>query len=267
MLSDIIAVSDGTRIPIGLIDPSPSRARASLPDIEELAHSIARYSLLQPVVVRRQGPRYALLNGHRRLAAYKLLHDLYPADPRWQFIAAAVRGVSDDMAYVVSLVAEVHHAELTAAEQAAALERLSEGRTNAEIAKLLHRSEAWVFQRLATYRDPIVAGPVQAAVLPVSTGQELRAIRDVGRRRAAVNRAVSERWSQSQARQHVREIRATDERRGQAHACDALRRQVKDLTARLSRITGDDLDDSTLRSLSRLGELIQRLEPTGRPAA
>jgi ParB family chromosome partitioning protein len=49
------------------------RSRAELRNIESLAHSIREHSLIQPPVVRRDGGRYVLVCGGRRLAAMRSL--------------------------------------------------------------------------------------------------------------------------------------------------------------------------------------------------
>ena len=50
------------------------RLRKDAGDIEELADSIKLYGLLNPITLRRNGNRYVLLAGWRRLEAHKMLH-------------------------------------------------------------------------------------------------------------------------------------------------------------------------------------------------
>ena len=41
-------------------------------DIEELADSIKQNGLMQPVIVREKDNKYEIIDGHRRVAAYKV---------------------------------------------------------------------------------------------------------------------------------------------------------------------------------------------------
>ena len=62
------------KIPIHLVHPNPYQPRRTFSEqsIEELARSIARYGLIQPIVVRRiNATHYELIAGERRLRASK----------------------------------------------------------------------------------------------------------------------------------------------------------------------------------------------------
>lgn len=60
---------------IGGIQPNPGQPRRDFEPngIRELAGSIARYGILQPLSVRRRGSGYELVSGERRLRAAKLV--------------------------------------------------------------------------------------------------------------------------------------------------------------------------------------------------
>src|SRR5512134_1608224 len=56
------------KLPLDLIDPNPYQPRRVFGQeaIEELAQSIRVDGLIQPIIVRRNGPRYSLVVGERR---------------------------------------------------------------------------------------------------------------------------------------------------------------------------------------------------------
>ena len=58
-------------IPVSKIQPNPAQPRKcfSREALEELAESIRRHGILQPLSVRRQGSGYELIAGERRLRA------------------------------------------------------------------------------------------------------------------------------------------------------------------------------------------------------
>ena len=69
------ALPEYDAIEVGSIDPNPYQPRREIhPEhIEELAASIRSEGLLQPIVVRRNGPRFELIAGERRWRAFQSL--------------------------------------------------------------------------------------------------------------------------------------------------------------------------------------------------
>jgi ParB family transcriptional regulator, chromosome partitioning protein len=107
------------QLDIDLIDPSPfqPRTRFAQAALDELAQSIQRTGIVQPIVVRRNGPqRYQLLAGERRWRAAQLasLHR----------IPAILQDVSDEKAIEITLVENLQREDLNPIEQARAFDRL-----------------------------------------------------------------------------------------------------------------------------------------------
>lgn len=88
--------------------------------LEDLALSIREHGLLNPVLVKRlPDGTYELIAGQRRLLACQKLG--------WETIPAIVREVSDKLdAMVISLVENVHRADLNPIDKARAFQRLYE---------------------------------------------------------------------------------------------------------------------------------------------
>jgi ParB family transcriptional regulator, chromosome partitioning protein len=107
------------QLDIDLIDPSPfqPRTRFAQDALEELAQSIRQTGIVQPIVVRRNGPqRYQLLAGERRWRAAQLasLHR----------VPAILQDVSDEKAVEITLVENLQREDLNPIEQAHAFDRL-----------------------------------------------------------------------------------------------------------------------------------------------
>lgn len=107
------------QLDIDLIDPSPfqPRTRFAQGALDELAQSIRQTGIVQPIVVRRNGPqRYQLLAGERRWRAAQLagLHR----------VPAVLQEVSDEKAIEITLVENLQREDLNAIEQAQAFDRL-----------------------------------------------------------------------------------------------------------------------------------------------
>lgn len=69
-----VPTSGVSEIPLEKIVPNPQQPRRSFPadGMEELAASITRHGVLQPIVVSRAGDGYELVAGHRRVLASRL---------------------------------------------------------------------------------------------------------------------------------------------------------------------------------------------------
>jgi ParB family transcriptional regulator, chromosome partitioning protein len=110
--------------------------------LEELAASIKEKGVIQPILVRPIAPMgevcYELVAGHRRWHASQLAG--------LTTIPAVVRELSDADAVAVALIENIQREELTPAEEARALKRLSEefNLTHQEVAQAVGRSRAAV---------------------------------------------------------------------------------------------------------------------------
>ena len=125
------------RVEIGRIALSPFQPRgASDPEgIERLAESIARFGLISPLLVRRDGAGgYELVAGERRLRAMKLLG--------WNFAEAIVTATRDRDSALIGLIENVQREELHFLDEAAACRRIlrEHGLRQEELAAALGRS-------------------------------------------------------------------------------------------------------------------------------
>ena len=196
-------VAPAIRLPIDQIDPDPRNPRRRL-DVLELVESISTYGLLQPVVVREDGTRYRLIAGHRRFAAVQLLAERHPDDPRWREIEAVLRREDEEEAYLLTLTENLQREDLHPKEEAAALEILvrERGWSVRKVAEVIKRDPMYVSRRLRVFDDPVLAAPVLAHQLPVSTAEVLlRAAPEV--RAELVVQAVAEGWGQADARRAI----------------------------------------------------------------
>jgi ParB family chromosome partitioning protein len=124
----------------GKYQPRQDMNEASL---AELAESIKKQGLLQPLVVREIGPaRYEILAGERRWRACRLIG--------MTSIPVVVRQVDDETAIAIALVENLQRDDLNAMEEARAMHRLSTefNLTHQEVADLLSKSRTAVSNAL-----------------------------------------------------------------------------------------------------------------------
>jgi len=105
-------------IPVGDIAPNPYQPRKSFPDadLQDLAASIRRDGVLQPVLVRRVDGGYQLISGERRVRAARLA--------QLSAISAIVLDVDDRKAQELALIENLQREDLNPLEAAEGLQSL-----------------------------------------------------------------------------------------------------------------------------------------------
>ena len=105
-------------IDIDLIIPNPNQPRTVFDEskIKELGNSIKEYGLLQPINVTRDGSRYILIAGERRLRATKLI--------KQKKIKAIVINVDDSKLAKLALIENIQRADLNVVELAKSYNKL-----------------------------------------------------------------------------------------------------------------------------------------------
>jgi ParB family transcriptional regulator, chromosome partitioning protein len=128
---------------VGVLQRGKYQPRTVINDapLQELADSIRKQGLMQPIVVRPlpgQEGRYEIIAGERRWRAAQLAG--------LAEVPVVVRDVSDQAALAMALIENIQREDLNALEQAKGLERLSSefGFTHQEIAEAVGRSRVAV---------------------------------------------------------------------------------------------------------------------------
>ena len=137
-------------IELSRIDPNPYQSRRSFDQkkLQELAQSIKNHGVMQPVVVRRNGDRWALIAGERRWRAASLAG--------LAAIPAVVRDASDREVLELTLIENVQREDLNPIETAEAFARLANeaGLTHEQIAHRTGKDRATVTNLLRLLRLP-----------------------------------------------------------------------------------------------------------------
>jgi len=137
---DMEARSGVTSIAVGEIRPNPDQPRRHFSDekLAELAASIKKHGIIQPIVVRPFDGGYQIVAGERRWrAAQKAqLHDM----------PAIVRNFDDAETLEIALLENIQRQDLNPIEEAEAYKKLTDlfGHSAAELAELVHKSRSHV---------------------------------------------------------------------------------------------------------------------------
>ena len=175
------------------IRPNPQQPRRSFPEdaLAELAESIRRYGILQPLTVRRAGGDFELIAGERRLRAARL---------------AGLREVPCLIAALLALIENLQRRDLDYWEEADALARLIRryDLTQEQAAEKLGKSQSTVANKLRLLRLP---EPVRAAAqkyaLTERHARALLRLPDGEEQRLAVERIGAAGWNVAQTEAYV----------------------------------------------------------------
>lgn len=124
--------------------------------IEELAESILKYGLLQPIVVFQEGDKFNLIIGQRRLRAFK---ELKKKDyTKFKDIPAVVfsKKPDEETSKILSLSENIHRVELNRADIVEIISYLYKKYDNSakKVAKILGKSVPFVYEHLKIQDAP-----------------------------------------------------------------------------------------------------------------
>lgn len=128
--------SEPRTLPMGMIVPNPAQPRTAMEDegIAELADSVRKVGVLQPILVRPHGDGYQIVAGERRWRAAK--------EAGLDSIAVSIVTLNDGEALEIALIENLQREDLNAIEEARGYRRLlSEHQmTQAELADRVSKS-------------------------------------------------------------------------------------------------------------------------------
>ena len=136
-------------LPLEQVFPDAKQPRKFFDEtkIGELADSIAKHGLLQPILVRPWNEAYQIVHGERRYRAHQRLG--------CTTIKAIVRELSDEHVADVRLVENIERDNLSDIELAWEFDRRARaGQTHEQIAQVIGKSRAFVTQRLTLLKLP-----------------------------------------------------------------------------------------------------------------
>lgn len=166
-------------VSIELVEPNPNQPRTNFKkeELEELAESIKRNGLLQPILVRKVGNKYQIIAGERRYQACKQIGlDRVPV---------RVREVDDDETIMLALIENIQRSDLNPIEEAYGYRRMMErGKmTQSQVAQAVSKGRSTVANalrllelpedaQLLLFEEKITAGHARAILsVPTTEGR------------------------------------------------------------------------------------------------
>lgn len=156
---------------LSVLEVSPSannpRKQFNDADLADLAASVAKVGIMQPILVRPDADGYEIVCGERRYRA-AVLAGLTE-------VPCIVRTLTDDEAFHIAITENLQRKDINPMEESDAFFQLTKrGKTSAaKIADMLGVGEKYVYDRLALQRCiPVVQEQIRNGSLPITHGKQ-----------------------------------------------------------------------------------------------
>lgn len=193
-----------TIVPLSRLRPNPDQPRKTFPDtsIDELAESIRKHGLLQPIIAEPASDGdYIIVAGERRFRA--------AGRAGLAEVPVIVRSVSSEKRLQLSLIENIQREDLNPMEEARAYHELMEltGYTQEQVAEAVGKNRSTVANALRMLRlSDAMQTAVRDGTISAGHARSLLAVSDDARREALFARIVSEGLSVRQAELAVQEL-------------------------------------------------------------
>jgi len=142
--AEVSALTGTSTLPLSKIVANKDQPRKNFDEdaLEELADSIKKNGVLQPILVRKQGSKYEIVAGERRYQAAK--------KAKLKEIPVIVRDVSDEEVFQLALIENLQRADLNPIEEARGYRQLidANGLTQEQLGEVLSKSRSAIANTL-----------------------------------------------------------------------------------------------------------------------
>lgn len=232
---------------ISLIQANPSQPRKRFSDeeLKELSESIKQFGVIQPLLVKKQGPIYEIIAGERRFRAAKLAG--------LTEVPVLVRSYDEKLSREVSIIENIQREDLNAVEEALAYQSLiSEyDLSQEELAERLSKKRTTITNSLRLLKlEEEILNYIREGKLKEGHGRALLAIPEGKKRLVLARECVEKKLS-------VREV----EKRSQEQTVQ--KKKKKPLSGQLSSIF-KDLEEKMRENLGTKVKIIPKNENKGK---
>ncbi len=197
-----VAAEEGALlIDIQLIQPNLNQPRRHFDEeeLEELAASIKEYGILQPLLLKKQGPLYEIIAGERRWRAAKRAG--------LKEVPAIVRELDEKTSREIAIIENIQRADLNAVEEARAYQSLIDeyGLTQEEVAKRVSKKRVTITNSLRLLKlEPEILELLESGKISQGHARALLGIEDSELRRSIARRCAEENLSVREIEQLVK---------------------------------------------------------------
>ncbi len=175
------------KIPLDQVDQEFKNIRTEYDQnhIRELAESLKRVGLLQPIMVRKEGTKFQIVCGHRRFLAAKYLG--------WLDIPAIEYSIDDGDADVAKVHENIFRQDLDKIEEAKYYLYLQQkyGYTEKQVSEKINKTQSYVSQHLSILNyGPEIKDAIKYKKVSFSVARELSKVKSIPKRRSLLKAAI-----------------------------------------------------------------------------
>ena len=229
------------RIPVKNIRSNPLQPRTHFDKdrLKELADSIDRHGLIQPITVRHLGDdRFELISGERRLRASKMAGK--------KEVAAYIRKVEDDDLLAYALIENIQREELNPIEVAQGYERLMEEceYTQEEVAEKVGKNRSTVTNMLRLLNLPdFIQAALKEQQITMGHARALISIEDTEMQKKLLEKTIENNYSVRKVEKEVRRLKKKEkEVNTDSQKEKKLKAQYRDIADRLRNVLSTKVD-------------------------
>lgn len=200
-------------VPLAKIVPNPNQPRRDFDEekLAELADSIKKNGLIQPIVVRKHGIGYEIIAGERRYQASKRAG--------LERVPVIVKDVDDAEMYRLALIENIQRDDLNPIEEAKgykALSAMNGVKSLGDLSELVSKSRSSISNIIRLLKLPEeVQDMVSDGRLTYATARAILAIDGEERQLALAQKAVEKGMATNEVEDYVKAVKAMDERMAQ----------------------------------------------------
>lgn len=206
-------------VPLAKIVPNPNQPRRDFDEekLDELADSIKKNGLIQPIVVRKHGIGYEIIAGERRYQASKRAG--------LERVPVIVKDVDDAEMYRLALIENIQRDDLNPIEEAKGYKTLiamNGVKSLGDLSELVSKSRSSISNIIRLLKLPEeVQDMVSDGRLTYATARAILAIDGEERQLALARKAVEKGMATSEVEDYVKTVKAMDERMTQQQEQEA----------------------------------------------
>lgn len=206
-------------VPLAKIVPNPKQPRRDFDEekLAELADSIKKNGLIQPIVVRKHGIGYEIIAGERRYQASKRAG--------LERVPVIVKDVDDAEMYRLALIENIQRDDLNPIEEAKGYKTLiamNGVKSLGDLSELVSKSRSSISNIIRLLKLPEeVQDMVSDGRLTYATARAILAIDGEERQLALAQKAVEKGMATSEVEDYVKAVKAMDERMTQQQEQEA----------------------------------------------
>lgn len=260
--------ADATTLPIEEIRPNKGQPRKNFDEdaLNELADSIRKNGILQPILVRKKGPKYEIVAGERRYQAAKLAG--------LEEVPVCIKDISDQEVFKLALIENLQRSDLNPIEEAQGYQKLlkENGFTQEELGKALSKSRSAIANTLRLLDLPVEVQDMMAnGQLTAGHARAILAVAGEEGRLRLAHKVVDEHLSVRETEKLAPLFSGTNEeekprREPQPQSYKRAARQLRlalDTNVKVKKVRNKNKIEIEFKDEDELVRLVQRLSSAG----